>query len=248
MSETSTTPESAPPVFESSTGLVPRVAVVVDESAEIRMPPLSRPSGWASTALWGCMAFATPTHGACVVQRAVVTGETAPPFVQARPSENSTEFSPLVQRASPEYRSDAPATDPQPRDTAESRALAGILSALDEDPIEDGVTHSAESALNSYVSRFGSLSIAHQFLAVTPSARAAAFLRLLGRCTNLAPGERRSFVQWGLASDSVEVRDAAIQAVENWEDGALIDVLRRHAEPVAWLAKYTASVVRDLGG
>lgn len=131
--------------------------------------------------------------------------------------------------------------------TAEVRSLAGIVTALDEDPIEDGVTHRAERALDAHLDQFGSMRIVRAVSASASSARAAALLRLLGRSARVDTEQRKALVRWGLSSESVDVRDAAVQAVENWEDRSLLELLRGHREPVAWLADYAANVVFDLG-
>ena len=59
---------------------------------------------------------------------------------------------------------------------------------------------------------------------------------------------RKELVRGGLAADDVEVRDAAIQAVEYWRDSGLRPILAAHSEPVGWLDEYRRGVVRDLGG
>jgi len=46
----------------------------------------------------------------------------------------------------------------------------------------------------------------------------------------------------------LEVRDAAIQAVEYWRDPGLLPILAGHSEPVGWLDEYRRGVVGDLGG
>ena len=44
------------------------------------------------------------------------------------------------------------------------------------------------------------------------------------------------------------MRDAAVQAVESWEDTTCVDLLRRHEEPVDWLADYIRNVLADIAG
>ena len=43
-----------------------------------------------------------------------------------------------------------------------------------------------------------------------------------------------------------EIRDAAIQAVEHWQEPALLDVLKNHREEEPWLREYQTGVIRDL--
>src|SRR4051812_34467288 len=73
---------------------------------------------------------------------------------------------------------------------AEARSLGTIMSALDEDPIEDGVAHLAERALDTHIERFGSTPMPGAVSASVSPARAAALLRLLGRSTKIGVSER----------------------------------------------------------
>lgn len=129
---------------------------------------------------------------------------------------------------------------------AETRSLAAIMGALEEEPIEDGYTHHAERAVDAHIEQFGSARLVTAVSASASPARAAALLRLLGRSAKIGAEERRALVRWGLSSQSSEVRDAAVQAVENWEDRSLVALLRGHHERVPWLADYAANVVHDL--
>ena len=49
--------------------------------------------------------------------------------------------------------------------------------------------------------------------------------------------------------ENVEMRDAAVQAIESWREWDLIDILilRTHSEPEPWLRKYIKDVIDDLG-
>ena len=47
--------------------------------------------------------------------------------------------------------------------------------------------------------------------------------------------------------ENVEMRDAAVQAIESWGERDLIDVLRTHQEPEPWLREYIQDVIDDLG-
>ena len=49
-----------------------------------------------------------------------------------------------------------------------------------------------------------------------------------------------------LASKDIVVRDAAIQAAEDWEDPAMYSILSSHVERVPWLRDYLSSVTADL--
>lgn len=126
------------------------------------------------------------------------------------------------------------------------KSFAAIRRELDEAAIEDGVSHRAERLVSTHVAAFGEAGLLDAARSDESPARAAAFLRLLGRSSSLGSRLRARLVSWGLSSASVEIRDAAVQAVENWADRALAGQLRAHREPIGWLRDYAAAVVRDL--
>jgi hypothetical protein len=78
--------------------------------------------------------------------------------------------------------------------------------------------------------------------------RAASVLRLLGRVDEVSPSLRAKLVTEGLASPSIEFRDAAVQAAELWDDADLATTLLNHKETTSWLAEYIGNVARNLTG
>ena len=126
--------------------------------------------------------------------------------------------------------------------TEARRSIDRIWRALDSVPIEDGIIHSSEALVVAHISEFGEAFL----LDAARSERAAEWIRLLGRTPGLSAYFRRSLVTDGLKNTSVEIRDAVIQAVENWEDRGLVGLLRDHSEQVDWLREYAAGIVRDL--
>jgi len=71
-------------------------------------------------------------------------------------------------------------------------------------------------------------------------------LRLLARLSPFDPDTRAQVVKVGLKSQHVEIRDAAMQAVENWGEAALIKSLRNHRDEVPWLKSYAGQILKDL--
>jgi hypothetical protein len=130
-----------------------------------------------------------------------------------------------------------------------TRALRSLLAAVDTEPVEDGVIHPAERELSAFLGRHGVASL-HEamFQARANSGRTAALLRLLGRGDGVDATARERLLLAGLEAASVEVRDAAVQAAELWDDAALVTTLRAHKETTPWLADYVARVARDLEG
>jgi hypothetical protein len=129
---------------------------------------------------------------------------------------------------------------------AVKESIVAISRELDDAAIEDGVSHRAEQLISTHVAALGEAGLLYAVRSNESPARAAAFLRLLGRSSSLSSRLRGELVSWAIASASVEVRDAAVQAVENWADRTLAKQLRAHAEPIGWLHHYAANVVRDL--
>ena len=126
-------------------------------------------------------------------------------------------------------------------------SIRAIEQDLLEDPIESGMAHSAEQLLAQHLLRYNEEGLFWAVRNNRPSA-SADFLKILGRSTCISSQLRKQLVAFGLASDSLALRDAAVQAVDNWEDGALVGILREHREPIAWLQQYAIDVAVGLGG
>jgi len=126
-------------------------------------------------------------------------------------------------------------------------AFASLIRALDAEIVEDGEPHPVEDAIGGFVREFGARYLCEAlFAAAFRPTRTASFLRLLGRIQIVPSRDRGRLVERGLASTRVEVRDAAIQAVESWHDPALVDLLMSHRDSEAWLADYAKAVAQDL--
>jgi len=136
-------------------------------------------------------------------------------------------------------------------DEGRVRIRIALIRTLYDEVFENGVDHPAEQiiedALRSVEER-----------RVLPWLREWAFdaecfgfsadlLRCLGRLDLGTSAWRAALVQSALASDDVEMRDAAVQAAESWGGSEFLDVLRNHAEPRPWLRTYVKDVVEGLG-
>ena len=136
-------------------------------------------------------------------------------------------------------------------DGADRQLFIGKLRrAFDDLPLEDGHNHPAESLLAETISSTGATALEWVrgiVLDRESPAFGASVLRCLGRLK--MPGDprwRSEIIGDALGSDNVELRDAAVQAVETWEDKNLLAVLQRHEEPVSWLEEYVGEVMQDL--
>lgn len=123
-----------------------------------------------------------------------------------------------------------------------------VLASLSSEAVEDGKNHPAEPLLQAYwQSHRGPLPWQEALSGAGHSASLFAdFLRLAGRVRPEEAQLCERLLTEGIASDNLEVRDAAVQAVELWADPSLAETLRRHREEVPWLADYIERVLRDL--
>lgn len=129
---------------------------------------------------------------------------------------------------------------------SQARSIAALFAAIDEEPVEDGLVHRAEAAVAAHIQEFGASGLVQHMCGASKASRSASLLRLLSRVSRLDAEQRRAIVRSGLSSTSVEIRDAAVQAAETWEDVALAELLRHHHEPISWLSEYAKRVAFDL--
>ena len=128
------------------------------------------------------------------------------------------------------------------------RRIATLRAAIEAEPVEDGTSHPAERVIAETIAGNEAEGFVSALLEVAPSPLQASMLRLLGRAPVQDAPLRRRVIEAGLSSEDVQIRDAAVQAVESWEDAACIELLRQHEEPVKWLADYIQDVIVDLEG
>lgn len=135
----------------------------------------------------------------------------------------------------------------------EDAFVTRLIASLEEEPIEDGRHHPAERLLAGVIERSPDAALwISSFVRSTASRRpavAAAAMRCLGRLSGglISP--------WGvdlamdsLRSRSVEVREAAVRALESWGGARAVSALRAYLpdERVGWLRGYAEQVVVDL--
>ncbi len=124
-----------------------------------------------------------------------------------------------------------------------------LLAALEAEPIEDGYAHSAETVLAEAIAAHSAQAGSWLHTLVFGKSTAtlgASILRLLGRLRPLTASWRAETVKRALLSSNIEMRDAAVQAAELWEDSEAVEALRRHTETISWLRDYMEGVVDDL--
>lgn len=130
--------------------------------------------------------------------------------------------------------------EPSERARAELRAWHKVMAAIrSEDP--------AEHVLCDFLRCFGDGLVPFlQEEVVAHPENFAAILRLAGRTSLLGPDVRSHLVMSGLQSAVVDVRDAAMQAIESWGDPTLVPMLQRHVESDEWLADCQRRIIEDM--
>ncbi len=134
------------------------------------------------------------------------------------------------------------------------RFQSKLIAALLDEPVEDGVTHPAEHVIDEALRTNSSecrdwLSRALVEHYQTRPSIGASIVRCIGRLEFDRVGN------WGMrvADDAlrhkdVEVREAAVRALEAWGGCDALSMLRSHRDSVAWLKEYVSQVIVDLSG
>ena len=135
--------------------------------------------------------------------------------------------------------------------------LKSLLTELEADfaaePFEDGMDHEAEQTL---VRAFANIEAQYLLTLLTDFCTdvtkpnfSASILRCLGRLND--PGTqawRTQLISDALAKGNPEIRDAAVQAVEQWDEPRLASVLKSHQEQLPWLQDYIRDVLQGMEG
>ncbi|MDE3257702.1 MAG: hypothetical protein OYM47_07720 [Gemmatimonadota bacterium] len=125
-----------------------------------------------------------------------------------------------------------------PQLTEKGNKLANSLyCALETDPIENGMDHPADQIIEDALRSSRDEGILEQLGAgcqdIERPSFASSILRCLGRQTDIGNAAwRAGLVRDALATDDVEIRDAAVHAAEFWGGTEFVDALISHNEPV----------------
>lgn len=134
----------------------------------------------------------------------------------------------------------------------ETRRLETKLKRAFEDlPLEDGMNHPAELTIDEAMQSADRQRI-YEWLGelvvdIDRPKFAASVLRCLGRRQPGTSAWRLGIVRTALATDDLEIRDAAVQAAESWGDKKVRNVLQNHTETTPWLRDYIEDVIEDIG-
>ena len=138
-------------------------------------------------------------------------------------------------------------------DRGRERFATKLWASFEDNPFEDGMDHPAEGIIAETLRSAKGQRVLEWLGTFSTDASqpsfAASVLRCLGRHGSVGTVPWRvGLVRDGLTMDSVEIRDAAVQAAESWGDTDLLDVLGLHSEPEPWLRQYIVDVIDDLAG
>jgi hypothetical protein len=129
--------------------------------------------------------------------------------------------------------------------------LDRLHASFDAEPLEDGMDHAAEQLITVALASEDPDAVLQWIRSACLESESPAFAAATFLCVARQPEIgtatwRAELVHRGLASDDIELRDAAIQAAESWGDTGLRQILAAHSEPVSWLDEYRRGVIDDL--
>ena len=133
----------------------------------------------------------------------------------------------------------------------QERLACRLQGAFDIEPFEDGMDHPADRIIENALRSSGSQSILDWLISFSLDTErpnfASSVLRCLGRQTHIGTAAwRAELVRNALATDDIEIRDAAVQAAESWGGLEVVNVLMLHNEPESWLREGVATEVQNL--
>ena len=133
----------------------------------------------------------------------------------------------------------------------QSKLAIWLYSAFEDEPFENGMGHPADQIIEDALRSTGDERILEQLGALCLDIErpnfASSILRCLGRQTDIGNASwRAGLVRDALATEDVEIRDAAVHTAEFWGGSEILDTLISHNEPVPWLREYIREVVDDL--
>ena len=133
----------------------------------------------------------------------------------------------------------------------QERLAYRLRGAFEIEPFEDGMDHPADQIIENALRSSGSQSILDWLSAFSLDTErpnfASSVLRCLGRQTHIGTAAwRAELVRNALATDDIEIRDAAVQAAESWGGLEVVNVLMLHNEPESWLQEYILEIIDDL--
>ena len=126
-----------------------------------------------------------------------------------------------------------------------------LYSAFEAEPLEDEMDHPADQIIANALPNTRDERILEQFgalcLDIERPSFASSTLRCLGRQTDIGNAAwRAGLVRNALATDDIEIRDAAVHAAEFWGGAEIVYILISHNETEPWLRNYVREVIDHL--
>lgn len=121
----------------------------------------------------------------------------------------------------------------------------------DDNPVEDGISHISEQLiLKAFEINNSEVLSAIRLLVFDENNNSIKcnILKTIGRIDIGGLLWKKNVIQSALSSNDVNIRDAAIQLVENWQRNELAELLRNHREETIWLRQYADMVVEEILG
>ena len=207
-----------------------------------------------------------PPIGLLLIESASEEHGTEPSGTQALLFSSSEDLADAIQNTADEdlsmyvrqmYWDNAQFTPPLPMaepDPEYIRFRGKVVAALLDEPIDDGVTHPVEGVIDEALRADSSKcqdwlsQVLVEHYPTRPSL-CASIVRCIGRIDyDRVRGWGMRVADHALRNKDVEVRDAAVRALEDWGGSEALDMLRRHEDAVAWLNEYVQQVIVDLSG
>ena len=138
----------------------------------------------------------------------------------------------------------------KPNATRES-LLNDLRNDYANQPQEGGFDHRSEDTLRQALTTYNQAEVLDWLSQICnnrhkPTLAASAIRSLSNLEKPGNPRWRLRLIKHTLKSSSTDVRDAAIQAVEKWQEHRLVGLLQRHEDPIDWLHQYAQGVIQDL--
>ena len=138
-----------------------------------------------------------------------------------------------------------------PVDAEASRLALRLSLSFEAEPLEDGMNHPAEGLLAHAIRRPDNGAMIARIAAWCHDESRPEFAASVFQCVARQedPGTRSwriAIVRRALNASQVQIRDAAVRAVDSWADPQMLPLLETHKESVPWLARYIRAVVDDL--
>ena len=134
-----------------------------------------------------------------------------------------------------------------------TKLYSHLRADFNAEPVEDGMDHEAERTLQNAFNEYSYDELLIWLLEFCSDSDHPVFASSVLRCLACIPlpGSKEwriTLIENALIQDDVEIREAAIQAVEHWEEIDLINLLQKHHDKDDWLDRYANSVVRAIKG